>query len=145
LDRSQWASDYAAFHANFTTTLNQRGVPSLDWGELSELRALNEAAAEHERDSSADPYRQRNSEIADRLGEVRWQAVLTGVQEQERGGPEVQFDLPPLPEPLKIRFFADLNESQAWTEMRPGQPIQFVGRFDIQTPNEIQVHLRLAN
>jgi hypothetical protein len=145
VDRSQWATDYAAFHANFTTTTDQRGAPSLDWGELGELRVMNDAASEHLRDSSADPDRQRIREISDRLGEVRWQASIVGVETPERGGPEVRFDLPPLPDPLKIRFLADLSEHRVWTEMQPGQTVQFTGRFDIKTPNEIDVMIRMSN
>jgi hypothetical protein len=145
LGRSQWATDYAAFHANFSTAGNEPEGAELDWGELGELRAMNMAAVEHARNSAADPYRQKISEIADRLGEVRWQASLAGVNVPERGEPEIQFDIAPLPEPLKIRFLADFSEQQAWTDLPPGQVVQFVGRFDIQTPNQIDVHVRLAN
>jgi hypothetical protein len=144
VDRTQWASDYAAFHANFSPITGARGVPSLDWGELGELRAMNDAAEAHQHDSSADPERQQIREIADRLGEVRWQASVTGVDVPERGGPEVHFDLPALPEPLKIRFLGDISDHRTWSEIPPGQLVQFTGQFDIRTPNEIEVHIRMA-
>jgi hypothetical protein len=144
-DRSQWSASYNAFLANFNATMNERGVPSLDWGELAELRAMNEAAEEHARDSSADPYRSKISEIADRLGEVRWQGMFAGVEPQESGGPVIRFNYMPLPEPLKIRFIADESEASSFSEMQRGQIVEFTGRFDIKTPNEIDVYIRLAN
>jgi hypothetical protein len=144
-DPSQWANTYHAFHANFTAAPNGGGAPSVEWGRLADLRAMNEAAAEHARDSSVDPYRSKISEIANRIGEVRWQGMLLGVEPQESGGLVVRFNYPPLPEPLKIRFIADESEASAFSELQPNRIVQFTGRFDIKTPNEIDVYIRLAN
>jgi hypothetical protein len=142
-DRSQWATSYDAFLANFTSTANQGG--SIDWGELADLQAMNDAAAEHSRDSSADPSRSNISDLANRLGEVRWQGMFIRVESQQAGGPLVVFNYRPLPDPLKIRFIADESEASAFSAMQRGQIVAFVGRFDIKTPNEIDVYIRQAN
>jgi hypothetical protein len=144
-DPSQWAASYDAFLANFNPGLSAGGGSALDWGNLVDLRAMNDAAAEHARDRSADPERTQIREIADLMGEVRWQGSFAGIEPRAAGGPEVRFNLPPLPAPLKIRFIADESEAATFSQMRRGQPVQFTGRFDISTPNEIDVYVRLAN
>ena len=142
---AQWASTYDAFRANFTSTGSEGGAASIDWGHLADLRAMNEAAAEFARGSSADPNRIQISEIADRLGEVRWQGMFLRVEPQESGGPVVVFNYMPLPEPLKIRFIADESEANSFSELQRGQIVAFTGRFDIKTKNEIDVRIRLAS
>lgn len=145
LDRTKWASDFMAFHVNFSVSPGSDGTPTIDWGELTDLHALNEAAVEHARNSAADPYRSQLAEISERLGEVRWQAGFLGIEPSATGGSEVRFALPPLPEPLSIRFFVDESEQAVFADLRRGQPVKFVGRFDVRTPNEIRVQIRAAN
>lgn len=144
-DRSQWSTSYNGFHANFTSTASDGGVASIDWGSLADLREMNDAAAEHVRNSAADPYRSKISEIAERLGEVRWQGMFMGAEPQEAGGAVIRLNYQPLPEPLTIRFIADESEASRFSEVQRGQIVEFVGRFDIRTPNEIRVLIRLAN
>jgi hypothetical protein len=142
---SQWAVSYDAFLANFNLMRNERGAPSLDWGQLTDLLAMNVEATKHAQNSSADPDRRAISEIGDRLGEVRWQASVAGVDAQDSGEFEIRFDLAPLPDPLKIRFLATAREARMFSGVQPGEMVQFVGRFDIKTPNEIEVQVRRAN
>ena len=144
-DRTQWASSYAAFQANFTVNQSEEGEPTVEWGELSELRELNEEAIQNLADEQRDPYRQRSNEIVQRLDEVRWSAVFTGLQPVRYGGQEVRFRLPPLPAPLKIQFLADPETLPSWTELPPNQPVQFIGKLDIVKPHAIIVRVRRAD
>ena len=141
-----WTRDYAAFHANFTPAQDERGGPSVDWGELADLRQMNESVAATSPDGQpADPYRTQVSEIAQRLPEVNWTAQFAGLDQSEGAAPEARFNLPQLPEPLKIRFVVDRPDAlSAWAQLRPRQQVRFTGRLDIGQPNEIIVHLGMV-
>jgi hypothetical protein len=102
---------------------------------------MNELAEASTRDRS-DPSRSGISEIADRIGEVQWEGPFAGVGEAIDGKREILFDLPPIPPPLKLRFFVDEREIDTWMALRPGTPVRFAGRFDIRQPLEIQVLVR---
>jgi hypothetical protein len=138
VDRTQWATSYAAFHANFTAASDAQSGQSVDWGELADLRQMNDAAYAALRDRS-DP---NNTEISDRIGEVQWEAAFEGLGESKEGRREVRFSLPPLPPPLFLRFVADEREAGAWSALRPGEPVRFAGRFEIKRPGEILVVVR---
>lgn len=142
VNRGQWAANYAAFHANLSVTPSEQGEPHIEWGELGDLRALNEAAAANLRDGEPiDPYRSRALEIAQRLPEVNWTARFVGMERAEEASSEARFDLPSLPEPLKIRFLVQPESVRDWAQMPPGQQVRFTGRFDIEQPNEIIVRV----
>jgi hypothetical protein len=143
-DKAKWATDYAAFHANFSTAHTERGVPSVEWGELSDLREMNEAAEAHALDESADPYRQKTHQIAERMGEVRWQMEFMGLVESPTGGQLVQFRVPEPPTPLQIEFLVDeQDDAQRWAALRPRTPVNVLGRITIMQPNKITVRVRL--
>jgi hypothetical protein len=145
VDRTQWASNYDAFHANFTPMGQDRGGrPAIDWGEMQALRAANELAS-----TAPDPQdpqsRQQVTEAAAQLGEINWQVPFVGITENPTGERELQFQLPPLPEPLRIRFILESDESaEGWTGLQSGERVRFVGRFDILQPGEITVRVRKA-
>jgi hypothetical protein len=140
-DRAQWTTNYAAFHGNIVASQDAGGGLIVDWGELADLRQMNEAAEANSRDRS-DASRSQVTEIADRMGEVQWEGPFAGVGEASDGRQEVLFDLPPISSPLKLRFFVDAREIDLWSAMRPGTPVKFAGRFDIREPLEIQVNVR---
>jgi hypothetical protein len=144
IDRTQWQTNYAAFRANLMTSQGAGGALIVDWGELADLRQMNELAEASTRDRS-DPSRSGVAEIADRLGEVQWDAPFAGIGETIDGRKEILFDLPPLSSPLKARFFVDEREIEPWMALRPGTPVRFAGRFDIRQPLEIQVLVRMLD
>jgi hypothetical protein len=141
IDRTQWQTNYAAFRANIMTSQGAGDALIVDWGELADLRQMNELAEASIRNRS-DPSRSGSSEIADRIGEVQWEAPFTGVGETIEGRKEILFDLPPVSQPLNVRFFVDEREIDPWMALRPGTPVRFAGRFDIRQPLEIQVIVR---
>jgi hypothetical protein len=146
VDRSQWKTSYAAFLANFTATPAERGEPTIDWGDLVELREIHDTlVAGLERGQNND-YGQLTSESTQRLGEVRWSAPFMELNPNplETGEREVKFDLPPLPEPLKLRFLLEVTESpDKWSGLQKGQTVEFIGRFDVKQPREIILRIRL--
>lgn len=145
-ERPQWATNYDAFYANFAVAPDERGEVQIDWGELQELRTMSDAvAAATSRDGEGDSLRQRVAEGAKRLGEVHWQVPFMGLDSLESGEGELRLRLPPLPEPLTIRFLLDQRESiRRWAELQPAQTLQVVGQFDMVKPLEIIVRVRLA-
>jgi hypothetical protein len=142
IDRTQWRTNYLAFLANFTTTPAERGEPTIDWGELGDLRGFHDQLVANLERGVGSRYSQPAAEAAQRLGEVRWQAPFLGLKENETGEQEVDFQLPTLPEPLKLRFFVDTGVDK-WKAMERLQNVEFIGRFDIQKPQEIIVYVRL--
>jgi hypothetical protein len=144
IDRSQWKENYLAFLANFSVAPNERGEPGIDWGELSDLRGMHETVVSNLQQGIEDQYGQHTADAAQRLGEVTWSAPFADIKKLESGEQEVQFGLPPLPAPLKIRFLTDGQSAETWSAMRPGQKVTFIGRFDIRKPQEIIVRIRLA-
>ncbi len=83
----------------------------IDWGELADLRQMNEAAEASTRERS-DTSRSQVTEIADRIGEVQWEGPFAGVGEASEGRQEVLFDLQPISSPLKLRFFVDVRRDR---------------------------------
>jgi hypothetical protein len=143
IDRTQWKTNYAAFLANFTATPVERGEPTIDWGELGELRAMHDQLVADLERGVSNQYGQSTAEAAQRIGEVRWQATFLELKPNpETGEQDVQFDLPPLPEPLKLRFVLT-DAVEKWQALRPNQPVEFIGYFDVKKPQEIIVQVRL--
>jgi hypothetical protein len=145
VDRSQWKTNYAAFLANFTATPLERGEPTIDWGELGDLRGMHDAVVAALERGDNNAYGQHTSEFQIRLGEVRWSAPFKELgQPLDTGEQEVLFDLAPLPEPLKLRFVIDLpNDVEKFRSMRPDETVEFIGQFDVKKPREILVRIRL--
>ena len=141
IDRTQWSTSYPAFRANLMASQGAGGALIVDWGELADLRQMNEATEAAARDR-ADPSRSGITEISDRIGEVQWEGAFAGLGESNEGRREVLFDLPPISPPLKLRFFADEREIGPWEALRPGEQVRFAGRFDIREPLEIQLIIR---
>jgi hypothetical protein len=141
IDRTQWQMNYAAFRANIMTSQGAGGALIVDWGELADLRQMNELAEASTRDRS-DPSRSGITEIVDRIGEVQWEGPFASVGEASEGRREILFDLPPIATPLTLRFFVDEREIEPWMALRPGTPVRFAGRFDIRQPLEIQLIVR---
>jgi hypothetical protein len=145
VDPSQWKTNYAAFVANFTVTPVEQGDALIDWGELNELRSMHDAVVTSPGQGVRDRYgRPRPAQAEQPSIEVRWEAPFAGVK-VETGEPEVQFDLPPLPEPLKLRFLLDGNESaEQWSQMPANQKVAFIGRLEVKQQQEIIVRVRMA-
>ena len=145
VERSQWKTSYAAFLANFTATPVEQGEPTIDWGELDELRSMHEAVVLNPDQGVRDRYgRPAAARTEQPPIEVRWEAPFAGMA-KDAAEPEVQFDLPPLPEPLKLRFVLDVTElPEQWSEMPPNQKVAFTGRLEIKQSHEIIVRVRLS-
>jgi hypothetical protein len=144
IDRSQWKTNYAAFVANFTATPVEGGEPTIDWGELDELRSIHDAVALNPGQGVRDRYGRPAAKTAQPLIEVRWEAPFSSIT-MDPSTPELQFDLPQLPEPLKLRFLLDITDSpEVWSAMQANQKVAFIGRLEVQQPHEIIVRVRLA-
>ncbi len=144
IDPSQWKTSYAAFHANFTATPSGSGEPTIDWGHVGELKAMHDAIVASEQQGINNDYGQVTAEGTQRIGEVSWEGVFLGLQQnRETGEQDLQFDVPPLPEPLKIRFVAS-DSIETWAATRPGQSVKFIGRLNVKKPQEVLVQVRRA-
>jgi hypothetical protein len=143
IDPSQWKTSYPAFQANFTTTPSDGREPTIDWGQLTELKSMHDTFVANQERGINNEYGQATADASQQLGDVSWEAVFLGMTQSETGEQELQFDLPALPEPLKIRF-VPVDSPETWATMRPGQPLKFFGRLDVNQPQEILVRVRMA-
>lgn len=148
VDRTQWATSYDAFRANITVAPNAVGERGLDWGDLQPLKAAMDAAAP---DKTRRPKEEVEAaakaadESLAQMSEVHWEAPLVKVRQIKTSG-EVEFRLPSLPKPLKMRFLtADEEPVQTWLALPANKPVKFVGRFESVKPREIVVRVRLDN
>jgi hypothetical protein len=150
IDRTQWLTSYAAFRANFKFEANESGAKVFGWGELHDLKAASEAASTKPqrtvRDGEAPPP--VPAEALARVGEVQWEAPLIRAKPAKAAGgdSEVEFRLPPLPRPMKIRFLLDPQESfESWSKLPANEQVKFVGRFESAKPRAIVMRVRLNN
>lgn len=66
---------------------------------------------------------------AERLKGIEWTAVVSEINY----GTLVRFDLPALPEPLKIGFQVEKADAANWGDVRPGDRVRFACRFELMT------------
>jgi hypothetical protein len=144
IDRTQWRTSYQAFRANIIAHQGADGNLAVEWGELADLGQMNEAAQASRRDGG-DPYGSNVSTIAERIGDVQWEAAFDGMEPPQEGSQEVRFALPPVAAPLKLRFLIYESEADQWSALRTGEQVRFAGRFEIATPGEIIVRVRKSN
>lgn len=148
-DPSEWRTSYDAFLANVTVVMSELEGPQIDWGGLEELRAAAAMAA------GSPLYRLSDQEVAEsqaaiaatleRMGQVSWEAPLQNVHPQ-REGTIIEFDLRALPEPLQLTFVLDdHSDINHWVQLPIGEPVQFVGHFEIESPYRLRLRIRLAD
>jgi hypothetical protein len=141
IDRSQWRTSYQAFRANIIAQQGADGNLAIEWGELADLRQMNETAEASLRDGS-DRNGTNVRQIAERIGEVQWEGQFESLEAPVEGNQEVRFALPPVAAPLKLRFLIDERDADQWSALRTGETVRFAGRLEIAKPGEINVLVR---
>lgn len=148
VDRTQWATSFPAFRANFTIVTNDQHEKVLDWGELHVLKQVADSAeARPAKDGEPQDARPEEEivQLMSSLSEVQWEAPFVKAQQTETGD-EAIFRVPSLPKPLKLRFLIEPRDTfERWSKLRPNKPVHFVGRFESAKPHEIVVRIRLAD
>ena len=110
--------------------------------QAAQAAAAASAPKRGEREAAPAPV--DTSQMLSQMGQVNWEAQFVKARQVKNDG-EVEFRLPSLPKPLKMRFLIDSPDTlKNWTDLSAGKAVKFVGRFESATPKEIVMRVRLA-
>jgi hypothetical protein len=148
VDRKQWRNNLAAFAANINAGTDPTGKPIVDWGELRELREMNDIVVGQR--SPEPPARSPEAEtpaaISERLGDMHWQIVVDKVEEAPGGLVVPSFHPVELAKPLEIHLaLDDAEDVQKWAKLAPGTSISVSARLSITEPYKITAKVKLAD
>jgi hypothetical protein len=144
-DKTKWREDLNSFAANFQVTNDAAGKPQIDWGQLGELRKLNElvTAQRGPEPPAQSPESETPAAISSRLGEVHWQLAVAKTDQAPGGILVPIFAEPSLPKPLEMHIALDEAENvQQWSDIKSNDKVKVIGRITISEPNKITVKVR---
>jgi hypothetical protein len=146
-DRKQWRTSLAAFASNITAGTDPTGKPLVNWGELRELREMNDIAVAQR--SPEPPARSPEAEspaaISERLGDMHWQLVVDKVDEAPGGLVVPSFHPVDLAKPVEIHVVLDETEDvQKWSRITPGSTVNVSARLSISEPYKLTAKVKLA-
>ncbi len=146
VDRTQWRTNFDSFLANLTVRSDPSGTAQVDWGELGELREMNDfALGRGNTAATPSPEAETPAAIAERLGDIHWQLVVEKVEPTPGGGVDLHFRVPELPKPLEIHIALDDTENrQNWSNVAPGTAVNVITRLTINEPFKITAKVRMA-
>ncbi len=141
---AEWRTSYEALAKTITTKKAADGSWQIDWGEAADLGAWYERERQTKSlvmaivQGGGDRIR-LNAMIkhlapdleraAKRLEGVTWSGVLKHSRPIPDAG--TRFDLPPLPEPLRMSFWVDRDDAANWTQVEKGDRVRFTCNFTI--------------
>jgi hypothetical protein len=138
-DPSDWATNYDAFHANFTVTADESGEARVDFGQLKELSEMSKLA---EKRPNRAPGRLPDAPVV----AVQWEATFQGIRETPDTAPIIEMDLRQLPPPLQLQIRIDDQKggagAQDWATFVPGDRVRFKGLLDMESPTLIVLYVR---
>jgi hypothetical protein len=137
-----WRHSYEALIETISTKKDAGGHWNIDWGEAADLGAWYErrrVIGPQKMEAMRNPGRQQQifaqlerleeeeERAAARLTGVEWTAVAQMVFASSKVSSK--FELAPLPEPLKMSFWVEEGDEQAWSGVQKGDRVRFECRF----------------
>jgi len=146
-DRKQWRTSLASFAANISGGTDPSGKPQVDWGELRELREMNDIAVAQR--SPEPPARSPEAEspaaISERLGDMHWKLVVDKVDVAPGGLIIPSFHPVDLAKPVELHIALDDTEDvQKWAKLAPGTAVDVSARLSISEPYKVMAKVKLA-
>lgn len=146
-DRKQWRTSLASFAANISGGTDPTGKPQVDWGELRELREMNDIAVAQR--SPEPPARSPEAEspaaISERLGDMHWKVVVDKVDEAPGGVVIPSFHPVDLAKPVELHIaLDDAEDLQKWAKLAPGTAVDVSARLSISEPYKVTAKVKLA-
>jgi hypothetical protein len=148
VDRKQWRTNFAAFAANISVAADPTGKPAVDWGELRELREINDivVAQRSPEPPARSPEAESPAAISERLGDMHWRIVVDKIEEAPGGLVIPSFHPVDLPKPVEFRLALDDTENvRKWTGVRPGAVVDITARLSITEPYKVTAKVKLAD
>ncbi len=145
-DRKQWRNNLAVFAANIRVGTDPAGQPMVDWGELRELREMNDivVAQRSPEPPARSPEAETPAAISERLGDMHWQLVVDKVEEAPGGLIVPTFHPVDLAKPLELHIALDETEdAQKWAKLAPGSSVKVSARLSISEPYKIMAKVKL--
>ncbi|MCC6494579.1 MAG: hypothetical protein IT424_16330 [Pirellulales bacterium] len=132
-----WRNDFAAFAGNLSASLDERGQPTVSWGDLEQLKTVydleRKLATLRKKPAAQRPPQLELVQLAmtygwakGGLGQVAWEATLGGPVSGP--GATILHDLV-APEPFSVTLVADEAKPQAYRALKPGAKVRLIGRF----------------
>ena len=146
-DRKQWRTNLAAFAANINAGTDPAGKPLVDWGELRELREMNDilVAQQGPEPPARSPEAESPAAISERLGDMHWQIVVDKVEAGPGGLVIPSFHPVDLAKPVEFHIALDeTDDLQKWAKLPPGSAVAVTARLSITEPYKITAKVKLA-
>ena len=124
------------------------GKPLVDWGELRELREMNDivVAQRGPEPPARSPEAESPAAISERLGDMHWQIVVDKVDEAPGGLVVPSFHPVELAKPVEFHIALDDTEDvQKWARIPPGAKVNVSARLSISEPYKVTAKVKLAD
>jgi len=146
-DRKQWRISLTSFAANISAGTDPSGKPLADWGELREVREMNDIAVAQR--SPEPPARSPEAEspaaISERLGDLHWKVVVDKVDVAPGGLIIPSFHPVNVAQPVELHLALDDTEDvQKWAKLAPGTAVDVSARLSISEPYKVTAKVKLA-
>lgn len=148
VDRKQWRTNVAAFAANISAGADPTGKPLVDWGELRELREMNDilVAQQGPEPPARSPEAESPVAISQRIGDVHWQLVIEKVDQAPGGLVTPTFQPVDVAKPVEFHITLDDTEDlQKWVRIPPGAKVNVTARLWIIEPYKVMAKVKLAD
>jgi len=147
-ERKQWRTNLALFAANISVGTDPMGKPSVDWGELKELREINDilVAQQGPMPPARSPEAESPAAIAERIGDVHWQVVVDKVDDAPGGLVIPSFHPVELAKPVELRIaLDDAEDLQKWAKLPPNTTVSVTARLSISEPYKVTAKVKRAD
>jgi hypothetical protein len=147
-ERKQWRTNLASFASNITVSTDPAGKPFVDWGELKELREINDilVAQQGPMPPTRSPEAESPAAISERIGDVHWQIVVDKVDDAPGGLVIPSFHPVELAKPVEIRIVLDDAEDlQKWAKLPANTTVGVTARLSLTEPYKITAKVKRAD
>src|SRR5262249_22255965 len=146
-DPNKWKMDFASFVANIKVTTDPTGKQVVDWGNMKEVREMNDIllAQQSPESPARSPEAESPAAISERLGDLHWQVVVDRVDDAPGGLVVPSFHPVEVPQPVDLKVTLDeTDDMQKWAKIPPNSSVKVLARLSMRAPYQILAKVKLA-